>query len=223
MRVDAFAISWYTHTMQAKGIIHEIEERWLGFALTFIGVFTMLFVILLITDFVPNAFSVYPPEPERSAKVASPSLASAGEMPTRIGIKAISLEVSIENPATTSIAVLDDALLRGAVRYPTSARLGQEGTVVLFGHSSYLPVVHNLAFKAFDGIQDLRVGDEIRVSSEAGAYRFAVTGVRKANAEDADTATIDLPQQGQHLMLITCDSFGTKSDRFVVSADRVGE
>lgn len=212
---------------QHDGIIREIEAHWTAFALSFLGIFTIVFVSFLLLDFVPDSMSVAPHVDTSTATTSqqtssSPTTGDTSGLPIRISINAISLKADISNPATTSVSVLDEALLRGAVRYPTSASLGQEGTVLLFGHSSYLPIVHNQAYKAFDGIQNLHVGDSISVYSAGNEYRYSVTGVRTANVGDADTNTIELPRTGKHLILITCDSFGTKSDRFVVSADLEG-
>ena len=90
--------------------------------------------------------------------------------------------------------------------------------MVIFGHSSYLPVVNNPSFKALNGIQKLHEGDTIAVSSSGTTYTYAVRTVSK---EDADSAGIPLVVSGKVLTLATCDSFGTKSDRFVVVADFV--
>jgi LPXTG-site transpeptidase (sortase) family protein len=104
------------------------------------------------------------------------------------------------------------------VRYPTSAKLAEEGNVILFGHSSYLPVVRNQAFKTFDDIQKLVAGDQVLVYSHARVYTYNVVSVTKENAE---SAALPLTVVGKRLTLSTCDSFGTKSDRFVVVADFV--
>jgi sortase (surface protein transpeptidase) len=42
----------------------------------------------------------------------------------------------VVNPSSTDIDVLDQDLTLGAVHYPTSAQLGVNGTVLIFGHSS---------------------------------------------------------------------------------------
>jgi len=118
----------------------------------------------------------------------------------------------------TDIVTLDKELLKGAVRYPTSALLGETGNVVLFGHSSYLPVVRNQAYKAFNGIQKLAAGDIITVYSSTATYSYRVKSVTKESANDAG---IPLSVTGRVLTLSTCDSFGEKSDRFVVVADFV--
>ena len=144
--------------------------------------------------------------------------AEGPQMPTSISIPAIKLSATIANPETTDIEALDKLLLNGAVRYPTSAKLGEAGNVVLFGHSSYLPVVHNQAYKTFNGIQKLSEGDVIVVRSADRAYTYHVRSVATESAEDAG---IPLAVAGNVLTLATCDSFGAKTDRFVVTADFV--
>jgi LPXTG-site transpeptidase (sortase) family protein len=140
------------------------------------------------------------------------------ELPTKIVIPTINLSATISNPTTTNIDVLDQDLLSGAVRYPTSARLGENGNVVIFGHSSYLPIVGNQAYKTFDGIQKLVAGDTVTVDSSDMAYTYQVESVSKKSANDA---TIPLSVTGKVLTLSTCDSFSAKTDRFVVVANFV--
>ena len=141
------------------------------------------------------------------------------ELPVKITIPKIGLSATVVNPESTSIAVLDSWLLKGAVRYPTSSKLGETGNVVLFGHSSYLPVVGNSAYKAFNDIQKLKPGDTVEVQGEEEVYVYAVRSVSK---ESADKNTpIPLMASGKELTLVTCNSFGKKSDRFVVVADFV--
>lgn len=141
-----------------------------------------------------------------------------GEYPVQIEIKALGLTAPVDNPTSTDVESLDEALLSSAVRYPTSAKLGTSGNVVLFAHSSYLPVVHNKAFKMFNGIQNLSIGDEITVYSENRAYIYAVEEVGEA---DASSDAIPLSVAGQKLTLSTCDSFGAKTARFIVVATLV--
>lgn len=142
-----------------------------------------------------------------------------GEVPVKVVVSKIGLSQTVANPTTTNVEALDQYLLKGAVRYPTSATLGQEGTVILFGHSSYLPVVHNQAYKAFDGIQNLKSGDEIDVYSVDQKYVYSVTNVQQMSATSDG---IPLTTSGHTLTLATCDSFGQKTDRFVVTATLVG-
>jgi len=140
------------------------------------------------------------------------------QSPKRIEIPKVGIEASVENPETTDIASLDEALLSGTVRYPTSATLGEDGNMVIFGHSSHLPVVHNQAFKAFNDIEKLTVGDTIIVYGSTYRYVYAVESVEQA---DAESDLIPLDVEGVKLTLSTCDTFRAKSARFVVTATLV--
>jgi LPXTG-site transpeptidase (sortase) family protein len=191
---------------------------------SFLGLFVLFFsgsvALLAQLDLLPN-----PPAPkvadERPALVASPLTATAPvapELPATLEVPAIKLSVAVANPETTDVETLDETLLHGAARYPTSAKLGEEGTTIIFGHSSYLPVVNNPSFKAFNGIQNLHEGDRILVKGETTTYAYAVKTVEKASAEQDG---IPLSTSGHTLVLATCDSFGKKTDRFVVTAELV--
>ena len=191
---------------------------------------TVFLIVLLLTTAIAAAFDVLPDpskaQADEQAKVLAPAPSSVPlviapvepELPTKIEIPAISLSVTVSNPDTTNIETLDQGLLSGAVRYPTSAELGAPGNVIIFGHSSYLPIVHNQAYKTFDGIQKLAQGDRITVTGSDHVYTYSVDTVRKA---DATEDSIPLTMGGSTLTLATCDSFGQKTDRFIVTATLV--
>lgn len=192
-------------------------ERPIAFSTTFVGLFALTFLFLAAVDALPEAKNpLTQQEIVRQDSTASPV---APEAPIRITASSIGLDERIESPNSTDIEVLDEALLRGAVHYPGSALLNADGTVLLFGHSSYLPIVRNQAYKAFNGIQKLKTGETISVYSLGAEYRYEVKGVRLADAEED---TVELSSAGRQLTLVTCDSFGKKSDRFVVTASLVG-
>ncbi len=189
------------------------------FALTFVALFIITFGFLALVGATPDSS---PKKPDIGNATALPK-DSVGQEPVRIIAKTINLDTVVENPTSTDINALDQALLKGAVRYPTSGLLGvADQTILVFGHSSYLPIVHNQAYKTFDGIQNLKVGDIISVYSADKEYRYGVVGVKTATADEDQTLRISLPQDGTKLMLVTCDSFTKKTSRFVVTADFVG-
>jgi LPXTG-site transpeptidase (sortase) family protein len=91
------------------------------------------------------------------------------------------------------------------------------GTVYLFGHQSYLPVVHNHAFKAFNDLQKLKAGDVITVSSGTSEYTYAVRSVTLTTAADGVVA---LESGSRTLVLSTCNSFSKDhEERYIVIAD----
>jgi LPXTG-site transpeptidase (sortase) family protein len=201
---------------QNRGIIGNILAHPISFSVVFGILFFLTVTFLGVVDALPEASKAQATIPAVKTKAIE---TSTPENPVEIKIPSLSLNVHIKNPTSTNVEVLDEALSSGAVRYPTSAKLGVSGTVLLFGHSSYLPVVHNQAYKAFKGIQTLPKGATISVYSATKEYRYSVTNVRVANANDD---VIELRADGKYLTLVTCDSFTTKSSRFVVEAKFVG-
>lgn len=207
-----------------------MAKQSITFAATFVGFFLIAYVFLAALDILPEPINTQSGDAAsaeaRNAGAVGPGVTGAdtasqqpGELPVRVVAKKIGLDVSVSNTDSTDVETLDNLLVKGAVRYPSSATLGQEGTVLLFGHSSYLPVVRNQNFKAFNGLQNLKEGDTVSVYSSGTEYRYSVVGVRLANAlEDV----VELPATGKHLALVTCDSFGKKTSRYVLTADLVG-
>ena len=208
---------------QNHGIIGNIARNPIAFAVAFLAFFLLSVAFLSFVDALPDPSHTDTSEAHASTITTTtdvkPVAATKAELPVRVVAAKAGLNVTIKNPSSTDVEVLDNDLLSGAVRYPTSGKLGANGTVLLFGHSSYLPVVHNQAYKAFDGIQNLKKGDEVSVYSSTLEYRFAVESVTVANA---DEDVVELRSDGQYLTLVTCDSFTKKTDRFIVTAKFIG-
>lgn len=158
-----------------------------------------------------------------AAPVAAPVVAPQGApvYPSRLVIPSLGRDVPVSNPQTRDIDALDAELLSASVRYPDSATLGvQGGNVLLFGHSSRLPVVRNQMYKAFNDIGTLSKGSVVQVFSGRDIYTYHVSRVYQASATDAH---IPLVVPGHRLTLLTCDSFGAKTDRWVVEAEFIGK
>ncbi len=201
----------------------KIWERKNLFLVVFFAIFICTYGILYAIDFVPEPTSAKA-ETEAPAVVAQepPAATTTAQervgapYPVRVVIKELGTDVRVLNPQETTIAALDEALLHGVVRHPESATFAQKGTMFLFGHSSYLPVVHNKNFQAFNGLQKLDRGDEIEVYSEDMVYVYRVSKVSKVAASETEVA---LQNDIDRLILVTCNSFGSKDDRFMVEAE----
>jgi LPXTG-site transpeptidase (sortase) family protein len=138
--------------------------------------------------------------------------------PLTLSIPVLDKTVQVLNPTSRNVVDLDTALLSGVVRHPDSATLEQMGTVFIMGHSSYLPAVKNKSFQAFNGIQNLKWGDEIEITTLDITYVYRVEKVYRARAKDETVAIAGLKQR---LVLATCNSFGTADDRYIVEAELV--
>jgi LPXTG-site transpeptidase (sortase) family protein len=210
-----------------------IRVRRVPFLVAFFFAVLVTYAVLFTLDFIPE-----PKDPAEAktamnavAEVAAASSTPAAAEPEKPAPAAVDPDpiriifdslngktVKVQNPESRSVAVLDEALLSGAVRHPDSADLSNPGNIFILGHSSYLPVVYNKNFQAFNGIQDLKWGDTIRLQSSDTEYIYRVQRVYKAKA--ADVVVPQTPGKAQ-LTLATCNSFGTKDDRFIVEASLV--
>lgn len=140
--------------------------------------------------------------------------------PERIMIDGISLDLPVLNPETRDIAALDEVLKKGPARYVDSARLGEKGNVLIFAHTSHLPVVYNQMYRAFNRLPELEAGDVITLQGGGKEHVYSVTTVRRADAEDE---IISLAASlGHKLTLVTCDTLTSKSSRWIVEAELVG-
>jgi len=147
--------------------------------------------------------------------VAGGTHGTSVNLPVRLTIPSAGIDTAVLNPASTDIAVLDRSLLSGAVRYPGSGLPGEVANVLLFGHSSYLPVVKNKAFQAFNELGTLRVGDVVMVRTGSSVYTYGVVEVQLTRAEDT---IVSFAADEPTLTLATCNTFGAKQERWVVRA-----
>ncbi len=207
-----------TNTEHANKIVTETV------AVRTIAVFLLMSLGLIATGIVPEAPKTMADaqEAQALAQTATPVADVSNESPTplRVVIEAIGVNVTVSSPTSTNVTVLDEALLKGAVRYPGSGTLTENKNMLIFGHSSHLPVVHNKAFQAFNDLEKLKPGDVVKVESSTHAYFYRVSSVRLA---DASEVLVQFNTGTKKLTLSTCDTFGKKSERFVVEADFVGK
>ncbi len=198
-------------------VIRAYSRKW-----SFLGVFALIFMSSIVAlaqfDLLPEARPAPVKDSFVVASTITPVAPARVELPIRMEIPSLNRTATVENPETTNIEALDKELLKGAVRYPTSAKLGEVGNMILFGHASYLPIVGNQAYKTFNGIQKLVAGDVITVYSSGTAYTYRV---RSVEVKDSTIDGILLSTPGRVLTLVTCNSFGAKEERFIVTADFV--
>jgi len=208
----------------------------MAFFSTFFVVFTLLYLLLMAFDFLPEPRNAASESgvTDTTAGVTSVSDTTAIEQPDVVGvvdapdengnrvvlpltlsIPKLNRSVTVLNPTSRAVVDLDAALLEGVVRHPDSATLTQDGNVFILGHSSYLPQVFNKNFQALNGIQDLEWGDKIELRAPDETYVYRVEKVYRASAQEV---TVPIAGTGKMLTLATCNSFGTVDDRYIVEA-----
>ncbi len=142
-------------------------------------------------------------------------------LPVRLEIPILNKVLPVSNPNTTDIAALDNELLTSVVRYPGSGTLNTDGNMLIFGHSTGYKTVRNPLYKAFNGIQNLEKGNVIKLISGNMEYIYTVNNIKEEKASNV-TINFGAPKGVKRLTLTTCDSFGAKEDRYILTADFVG-
>ena len=200
---------------------------WGTFLLTWLGAFSLIFMLLYGAGLIPEgvgeierlAMSLFAPAPTVRRDTAAPAenadTSNLAQKEPRLVIPAINLRALLLLPKSRDVNVLNNALAEGPIYYPGSALPGETGNLFILGHSSFLPVVHNPAYKIFNGVKDLKQGDTIHVAAGSREYLYIVTSVEKKLADDAK---IDLATTEKLLTISTCNVFGGKESRFVIRA-----
>jgi LPXTG-site transpeptidase (sortase) family protein len=215
----------HNDTERSGLIFHSKLEQRVTFFLVCMGVIAVTYGVLFAIDFLPEApteevSAVETVTKDTDVQEVSENTDTVDPLPTRIIFDSLDREVAILNPNESTNEALDAALLSGVVRHPDSADFANTGTIFLLGHSSYLPVVHNKNFQAFNGIQKLEWGDTVRLLSSDTEYVYRVDRVYEAKASSAE---VPLQFDEATLILATCNSFGSKDDRFIVEAKLVSK
>lgn len=206
-----------------------LMRRKMAFFAVFFVTVLLSYAVLYAIDFIPEPLpervsvtdDMVPILPATSAATesAAEAVIVAEPLPISITFDRLEKTITVSNPTSREVADLDEALLAGAVRHPDSADFSEPGNIFILAHSSYLPNVMNKNFQAFNGIQTLTWGDKVRVSSADTEYVYRVEKVYKAKAEEVFVP--ETPGEAK-LTLATCNSFGSKDDRFIVEATLIG-
>jgi LPXTG-site transpeptidase (sortase) family protein len=226
----------YLHMKTATSfneLYRQIRLRKGAFFVMFFVAVLLAYTVLFIIDFIPEPIKEVPvdesaiqaqvaevAEEEQDVEVTQEVVPVVDSpLPLKIIFDTLDKEITVLNPESREVAALDTALLDGAVRHPDSADFADDGNIFILAHSSYLPNVFNKNFQAFNGIQDLTWGDTVRLQSEDMEYVYRVDKVYKAKASELFVP--ETPGEAK-LTLATCNSFGSKDDRFMVEATLVG-
>jgi LPXTG-site transpeptidase (sortase) family protein len=110
------------------------------------------------------------------------------------------------------------ALHNGVVHYPNTALPGQQGNVVIFGHSSgqwWAPGNYKFVFTLLDKVV---IGDRIFLDYQGKRYIYKVY-----NTQIVQPTDLSVLNQGSSniLTLITCTPVGTSAKRLIVRAQQI--
>ncbi len=206
--------------------VSSLEER-ATFFFVAMGIIALTYGLFVVIDFLPekpgsdNSVATEVGTTDTTAAESEEEVVSVAIDPLPVTIIFDTLnhkEITVLNPESSDITVLNEAIRHGVARHPDSATFDDVGTIFLFGHSTYLPNIMNKNLMAFNDIQKLVWGDTIRLQSGDTEYLYSVERVYEAKATEA---SVSIERGSARLVLSTCNTFGTKDDRFIVEASLV--
>lgn len=110
---------------------------------------------------------------------------------------------------------IQESLREGVVHYPGTAEPGENGNVVITGHSSYFPWDPGRFKDVFALLTEVVVGDKVVVYHDQKKYIYEVYERKIVTPDKIDVLT----QKGDNrLTLITCYPVGTNLKRLVLLA-----
>ncbi|MBI5413580.1 class E sortase [Candidatus Peregrinibacteria bacterium] len=115
---------------------------------------------------------------------------------------------------------IQKSLRNGVIHYPGTALPGDNGNVVLTGHSSYYAWDAGRFKDVFALLHQVKNGDKIVVYFNQKKFIYEVFSIKVVLPKDVDVLA---QTQGEQLTLITCTPVGTNLKRLVVSAKLVGK
>lgn len=108
-------------------------------------------------------------------------------------------------------------LEKGVVRYPGTARPGENGNAFIFGHSSNYPWMQGEYNSVFALLDELSFGDEIIVYYNQKKFTYIIR--EKKVVKPGNVKVLDRDEDKQELSLMTCWPVGTTLNRLIVFAE----
>lgn len=115
-------------------------------------------------------------------------------------------------------ADIQKSLRNGVIHYPGTALPGENGNVVLTGHSSYYAWDPGRFKDVFSLLHDVKMGDRIVMYFNQKKFVYEVEKIKIVLPEQVDVLG---PTSKEQLTLITCTPIGTNLKRLILTAKLV--
>jgi LPXTG-site transpeptidase (sortase) family protein len=133
-------------------------------------------------------------------------------------------KINVEIPVVYTVNTINETAVEkglesGVVHYADTAVPGQNGNVVIVGHSSN-NILNPGKYKfAFTLLHDLQPGDTFYLQKEGKRYTYQVYQRRIVSPDDV--SVLGLADKTATATLITCDPPGTSNNRLVITAEQI--
>ncbi len=194
--------------------------RPIGYALGGFALFLVLFNFQLIAQQI--GYFLHPPKPAENTVLQDPNATTASTAIVSPENVIIIPKINVSAPIIYADSAADDVVMRdlqdGVVHYVNTAKPGEAGNAVIFGHSSndwWEP--GNFKF-VFALLGKLEVGDQIQINYSSRKYVYQV-GEKKVVAP-TEVSVLN-PTADPTLTLITCTPPGTAWQRLIIVAKQI--
>jgi sortase A len=133
-------------------------------------------------------------------------------------------KINVEIPVVYDVNTIEESavekgLERGVVHYANTALPGQDGNVVIFGHSSnniFNPGKYKFAFVLLSHLDN---GDTFYLQKDGKRYTYQV--YKKEIVSPSNVGVLSVTDKAATATLITCDPPGTSTNRLVVVGQQI--
>jgi LPXTG-site transpeptidase (sortase) family protein len=196
--------------------VHHLKSLFFGLAMA-----GLVGLIMTFTFF--NEVFIAPFMSPASAVTTTPII---GEQTGDVGPdpKIIIPKINLEVPVVYDMDTVDEtavqkALEQGVVHYASTPNPGEQGNVVIVGHSSN-NILNSGKYKfAFVLLKRLESEDVFFLQKEGVRYTYKV--YKKEIVSPNDVSVLDTQDRANTVTLITCDPPGTSINRLIIVAEQI--
>ncbi|MGH7157347.1 MAG: sortase [Candidatus Saccharimonadales bacterium] len=208
-----------THTPAHQRRQHAKPVQALHSLLFGLGIGSLVIIIFLFSFFNERIIAPFI-QPSRNVTNIPIITTSAVSPDPLVIIPKINVEIPVVyDVRTVGEASVDLGLERGVVHYADTALPGQDGNVVIVGHSSN-NILNPGKYKfAFTLLHDLQNGDTFYLQKDGKRYTYQV--YKRYIVAPTDVSVLGLADRPATATLITCDPPGTSNNRLVVTGEQI--
>jgi LPXTG-site transpeptidase (sortase) family protein len=214
------------HEIQAKDKVKEhpaarkaVSSKPLHSLLFGLGIGSVVIIVFLFSFFNERIISPFIQPSRNVTNIPIITGGSVSQDPEVI-IPKINVEIPVVYTVNTiNETAVEKGLESGVVHYADTAVPGQNGNVVIVGHSSN-NILNPGKYKfAFTLLHDLQPGDTFYLQKEGKRYTYQVYQRRIVSPDDV--SVLGLADKTATATLITCDPPGTSNNRLVITAEQI--
>jgi sortase A len=177
----------------------------------------LILIIISLMIFVNNSFNL--PKQKNETQLAVTAVTDPDSISYRLRIE----QIGVDSPIVLNVDGADkktyfDSLEKGVAHMKGSTPPGDEGNIVIFGHSSKPDGYKGEYGEAFAKLNDLEIGDSIKIINTKTKDELNFSVIEKKIIQESDLSVIQ-PTQRALLTILTCWPIETHEKRLLIIAE----